>query len=376
MLDATEGASPTAPSASTSVFVATFASLLALIFGFLFLDVALARVDRNESTMHAAHLYQEGKALLAAGDPHEASDRFASALAIEHTNITYALGLAQSMMDAGRSDDAEQTLVSALDRAANDGAVNLLMARLLERTGRPGEATVYYHRAIFGRWGADSTQRKTGTRFELVESLARRKDGGAMLAELLPLQATLPDSPAIRRRLAHLFLQAGSPRRAMDILRDFIRRDPKDADAYAGMAEAALALGNFATAQADFAQAAILQPNNAVIASRQALADTVLILDPQARRLNEGERSIRAQALLARAVAERERCLGASYTGPLADSARSHMVPLPASPTATPERTDAMTELAASIASTRPPKCAASFAPDEVLFTVMRSLEP
>jgi Tfp pilus assembly protein PilF len=374
VLDGTEVAAPPAPGASTPVFVATFASLLALILVFLFLDLALGRMDRNESAMHAAQLFEDGRRLLAAGNARDAGERFASALASQRNNTAYALGLAESMMVEGRNDDAEQTLTDALDRAANDGAVNLQMARLLERTGRRGESTVYYHRAIFGRWDADSTQQRIQARFELVDALARRKDGGAMLAELLPLQATLPDSPAISRRLAHLFLEAGSPRRAMDIFRDFIRRDARDADAYTGMAEAALALGNFATARADFLEASHLEPDNASISARSAVADTLLTLDPDARRLDERERVGRAQALLGRAIAERERCLGSPFVGPAADSARLQMVATSA--LATPERTEAVTRLAASIWSTRPPRCVSPFAADEVLATVMRSLEP
>ena len=373
MLDDAAATAAPAPGGSTSVFVATFASLLALIVAFLFLDLTLGRIDRNESALHAVQLYQEGKSLLTAGDPHEASDRFASALAIERGNTTYALGLAEAMMGDGHSDDAEQILIGALDRSANDGDVNLLMARLLDRTGRPADAVVYYHRAIFGRWGADSTQRRIQARFELVDALARRKDGGAMLAELLPLEATLSDNPAVRRRLAHLFLQAGSPRRAMDILRDFIRQDPRDADAYTGMAEAALALGNFATARADFAEAFALQPGSPAIAARQSFADTVLMLDPGARRLDESERASRASALLARAVAERERCLRSPFVGVTADSAHTQIAR--ATAPASAERTDAMTRLARSIWSTRP-RCRGAFVPDEVLATVMRSLEP
>ena len=374
MADASAATLSAPPVASTSVFVATFLSILALIVAFLFLDLTLARVDRNESTAHAAQLYAEGRTLLATGNAHEASDRFASALAIERRNSTYALGLAESLMRDGQYGDAEETLRSTLDRAANDGAVNLLMARLLEQTGRPGEATVYYHRAIFGRWGADSSQRRIEARFELVDALARRKDGGAMLAELLPLQATLPDNPAVRRRLAHLFLQAGSPRRAMEILREFLGRDTKDADAYAGMAEAALALGNFATARADFVEASRLQPDDGNVAARRALADTVLMLDPEARRLAENERGARALALLTRALGERDRCLGSSYRGPVADSARSILAKV--SPVASAERTDATTELATAVWSTRPSRCVAGFVPDEVLATVLRSLEP
>jgi tetratricopeptide (TPR) repeat protein len=208
MLERSGAAATPAPGASTPIFVATLASLLALILVLLFLDLALARIDRNESSAHAARLFDEGKKLLAAGNAHEAGDRFASAAAIARNNTAYSLGVAEAMMGEGRNEDAEHTLADALGRAENDGAVNLQMARLLERTGRGGEATDYFHRAIFGRWDADSMQRRIDARFELIDALARRKDGSAMLAELLPLEATLPDSTAVRRRLAHLFLEA------------------------------------------------------------------------------------------------------------------------------------------------------------------------
>ena len=159
----------------------------------------------------------------------------------------------------------------------------------------------------------------------------------------------------------------------MDILRDFIRQDPKDADAFTGMAEAALALGNFGTARADFAEASALQPGNQAVAARQSFADSVVALDPGAARLDEKERTTRASALLTRAVAERERCLGVPYVGVAADSARSQLGG--ASAPASPERTDAMTRLAGSIWSTRP-RCVGPFTPDDVLATVMRSMQP
>ena len=43
-----------------------------------------------------------------------------------------------------------------LERAENDGAVNLTMAHVMVREKSDQEAKAYFHRAIFGRWGADS----------------------------------------------------------------------------------------------------------------------------------------------------------------------------------------------------------------------------
>ena len=91
-----------------------------------------------------------------------------------------------------------------LDRAENDGAVNLTMAHVMMREGRVADAKAYFHRAIFGRWGADSIVRRTQARFELIDLLSRRGAPGELLAELLPLDATSPDSIALRRRLGHL----------------------------------------------------------------------------------------------------------------------------------------------------------------------------
>ncbi len=363
----------TAPMASAPVFVGTFAVLLVLIVAFLVLDTTLARIDRRESALHAADLYQEGRMLLGRDDAHEASDRFASALAMERGNTTYALGLAQAMMADGRSDDAEQTLRDLLDRAENDGSVNLLMARLLARAGRTGEAVAYYHRAIFGRWGADSTQQRTNARFELVDLLATRNDEGAMLAELLPLEATFPDSSTVRRRLAHLFLRAGSPRRSIAIFREFLRTNPSDGDAYAGMGEAALALGNFSTARADLAEAVRLRPDDARLPERFALADTILALDPEVRGMAAPERVARARALLTRALGERQACAGTRDVGALANSARSRLATPAGPPTAA--SADATTRLAMKLWSTRPTRCAAGFAPDEALALLFGSRE-
>lgn len=294
--------------ASTSVFVATFAALLGIIAGLLVLDFSLARIERVEAETHAASEYAAGLAELEHGRAQRAIDHFDAAVAIERTNVSYALGLARAEVAAGEQERAETILRGLLGRAENDGAVNLAMAEVMMRQRRPDEAQAFFHRAIFGRWGADSVERRTAARFELIgmlQALGRRRQ---LLAELLPLEEMPAESAAARRRLGHLFIDADSPRRAADVFRDLLRRDPDDADAYVGMGDAALGLGNFRTARADFAAAARLRPDDALIAARGALADTVLSLDPAARRIDDAERYRRALTLLARATAAARAC--------------------------------------------------------------------
>jgi hypothetical protein len=218
MTDPAPRAPAGAPTASAPVFVATFGLILLIIVALLFVDTALARVDARESRAHAANLYRDGQDLLGRGDAHEASDRFASAVATDRSEPRYALALAEALLTEGRTDDAHRTLDGVLERIPTDGAANLTMARVLVAEGRVDDAKSYFHRAIYGRWPTDSVARRTQARLELVDLLAQRRDSAEMLAELLPLEATVTDT-ATRRRLGLLFIQAGAPVRGAALLR-------------------------------------------------------------------------------------------------------------------------------------------------------------
>lgn len=308
--------------ADTPTFLATFAALLVAIALILPLDLFLARTDRRESEALAARNYAEGVELLANRHASEAAERFGAAVAVDRQNVRFSLALGEAMLAEGHVSDAEATLKAVLDRAENDGAVNLAMAHVMLHQGRDAEAKAYLHRAVFGRWGADSVARRTEARFELIHLLARTGAKRELLAELLPFEDTSPDSTDLRRRLGALFIAAGSPTRAADMYREVLRRDPTDADAYAGMGEAALAQGHFRTARADFAEAARLRPSDSTIASRLALADTVASLDPTASSLGAAEQYNRSRKLLERTLATLGVCLP-SGAGAVADSARA-----------------------------------------------------
>lgn len=341
-----------------SIFVGTILGIVVLIALVLSFDLFLARIDRRESDAHAADEYRTGVRLLQLGRASEAVERFGAAAAIDRGNVNYALALGDAMMRAGRVADADATLRALLDRAENDGAVNLTMAHVMIREARDEEAKAYFHRAIFGRWGADSLERRTQVRFELIDLLARRGDRRELLAELLPFEEVSPDSVALRRRLGTLFLAAGSPARAANMFREVLRRDPADADSYAGMGEAALALGSFRTARADFLEALRLRPDDRRLAARLALSDTVLALDPTARGVDLAARSARSQALLARTLV----AVGACSTRPpaLADSARS-VLAARTNHTAARKPDEAasaaMIGLAVDLWASRPPSC-------------------
>jgi Tfp pilus assembly protein PilF len=359
-----------ATSGGLPVFAGTIAAVFLSIIAFLFFDLSLAAIDRRESAAHAATAYEHGLALLRDRDANAALDEFRVAVGLDRTNVGYTLALSEAMLEAGHASDAESTLKVLLTRTENEGAVNLTMAHVMVREGRVNDAKAYFHRAIFGRWGADSLSRRSQARFELIQLLTKHGPPAELLAELLPLEDVPPDSVALRRRLGRLFLVAGSPARAATMFRSVLRRDPGDGEAYAGMGETALALGNFRTAKADFAEAAARRPDDTHLRDRMALVDTILALDPTANDLTTDERYVRSRVLLTRTVDALASCADPAT----AEQASARELLAHESPRATRRAgSDAMVAAAIALWNARAPACDAATS-DEALRAVLGHL--
>ena len=304
-------AAPT-PAASVSEFIATFAVILAAIVGLLLFDTALARVDISGRKAYAAREFAAGQHLMALRHMDQAIEHLRAATTLDGENSDYGVALAQATLADGRPAAAEQMLLPLLERDETDGATNLAMARVLAAEGRNDAAKSNYHRAIYGRWPAGAEKSRTDARFELIDLLARTNARQELLAELLPIQDDSTNDGAQRKRVAHLFVVAGQPSRAVVIYREILRRDSRDADAYVGLAEAALSLGDFATARADLLAAQKLSPADSVsLQSRMILTDSVIALDPTQPGLSITEQARRSRNLLQMTVTSTRRCLAA-----------------------------------------------------------------
>jgi tetratricopeptide (TPR) repeat protein len=322
-----EAVSRQAP-ASAAVFLATFAFILLAMAGLFAVDLFLAGLERRELRSEARHLYEEGMSLARGGRQLQAVDRFQSAVAAERSNPVYQRALADAMLTAGKPAEARAIAAAQLQREPTDAAASLLVARSLVREGNLAEAVPYYHRAIYGFWDQDPAANRVRSRFELVDLLARIGAQRELLAELLPLQGQAPTDYATRRRIAHLFLDAGAPSRAIEIFRALLREHGRDADTYAGLGEAELARANYRSARANFAAAAQLSPDDSTIARRLALAQRVIGLDPTQRGIGSEERYHRSIELLGLTVQAADRCLAADTSGAnrgIVDSARAAM---------------------------------------------------
>jgi Tfp pilus assembly protein PilF len=287
----------------------TAAAVLALMVGLYTVDKALASLEAREVNAEARDHYHDGQKLLATGQAAAAIDFFRRAHTLDRTNRDFDVALASAQLTAGRAADAEQTLVDVLTRNSNDGRANLLMARVRMTQDLFDDAVAFYHRAIYGSWSDGSAADKTAARLELADQLAKRGRSEELLSELLLLDASATRNPALAKRLAGLYLEAGSAARAETAYRDILHENPTDADAFKGLGEAELQRGEFRLAHAAFDGALKYRPDDTQAAARVRLADKLAKLDPTSRRLGSAEKFARSSQILDRVEDETLDCL-------------------------------------------------------------------
>jgi tetratricopeptide (TPR) repeat protein len=290
--------------ALTAIVLATMGVLSAV-------DLFLARTEQRETHAEAEDDYAAGMRLLSENRALEAVDALRKAHALDRVNERYSLGLAHALLAAGKTGDAQSLLVETLGSSPNDGEANLLEARLMAREQKFEQAESYYHRAIYGTWSTDAAVRRVQVRVELADLLATRGSPQDLLAELLPLESEAHDS-ATRKRVAQLYLAAGSPARAAAAYRSLIHDDPSDHSNYAGLGEAELALGHDRAAETAF--------QTAGAKDRAEVAAEVDSLDPTVRRLSAAEKFARTTRVLERARDALQRCSAADPLLPNGDA--------------------------------------------------------
>ena len=257
----------------------------------------LASQEQLELQKDAQRVYRSGNALLKAGKPREAATDFARAHALERSNRDYELALAGAQLTAGEVTTSRNTLEDLLEQDSNDARANLIMARAMAAAGRFAEADSYYHRAIYGTWPANSADRQASTRLELADLLAKRGAKEELLSELLLLQNSAPDANR-EKKLAALFLAAGSPARAADAYHQLIRKNPDDADAFAGLGQAEVMRGDYSAAVSAYRNAVRRRPADDSLRAERDMTERLSELDPTSRHLSSDEKYRRSVAIL------------------------------------------------------------------------------
>jgi tetratricopeptide (TPR) repeat protein len=268
---------------------------LAAALGFAGVSHLVSRFTANQQAL-GRKLYVLGLADVGAARYDDAIAAFRAALTCDPTNSQSQLSLSRALRDSNdprRLDEAESYLLALWQRAPQDAAVNLALARVNAHRGSVEDATLYYHNAMYGVWNSDADANRNKARIELVQFLLKRGVPHKAESELMALATSLPPQPAAHLQAAQLFDQAQDYANALAQYEDVLRLDPANSSALAGAGQAAYRSGNYATAQRCLQAAVSANPQDAD--SRQLLATTDLILgaDPFQSHISDAERNRR-----------------------------------------------------------------------------------
>jgi tetratricopeptide (TPR) repeat protein len=345
--------------ASSRPGVGIIAVILAVILGFWAVDLFLARTETRETEAEARHYHDSGVALLKAGKADEAVDPLNHAHVLDRDNQDYEMDLAEALLASDKLPEAGSMLSDLLERSPNDGQANLLEARLMLRHKNFREAEAYYHRAIFGIWPGDDEQHRIDVRLELAGVLAGRGDQQALLSELLDFGPQAMENPAVEKKVARWYMQAGSPERAAAVYKSLMKQEPGDKSNAAGYGETELVLGNYRAAEGAFARAGE--------DARAWVAREVAELDPTVRTLSSAEKFRRSQRVLQMTRDTLAQCHG----DPKLVTAADDLLNKKPRGQVTNELAEDRLSLAQDLWDALPPACQ----PDEVLRLVMNKVE-
>jgi tetratricopeptide (TPR) repeat protein len=315
----------------------------------------------------ANSFYLEGTRLLQKGQAAEAVEVLRRAYTAVRDDRRYQMQLAAALMAAGKPGEAEALLDDVLQKNSNDGQANLLMAHLMVKKGDLAAAESYYHRAIYGIWSGDAASHQIQTRLELIDLLARRHALKEMWAELLPLEGQAEGNPSLQKQIAHLYIVAGSPARAISVYHALLQGNSKDSEAYKGLGEAELSIGDYHQAQSAFLNALRVNPEDSEARKRLELASSMTALDPTPRRLSSKEKYARSMRILELARNAYQACGQSSDLLAPANAALSAK----AQPPFTNELAEQKLSLAEKLWKARPVSCEPS---DERLHLIMEKL--
>jgi tetratricopeptide (TPR) repeat protein len=304
----------------TSAPGAVLAGVLAATLGVCILAGFLTYHYRTQRRQRAEDSFQQANELVQKGRNEEAVELYRNALSISHSS-EHRLALAMTLVEVGQLNEAAIYLNELLQADPTSGIANLGLARVTAAQGRIQEAVTNYRRAIYGAWPDKPEEKRTQARFDLVDLLSRSGAITQAVTELLALAEEASADPTVKKRAGRLLLGLDAPKEAAGVFQELLRRDPRDAEAYAGLGLAEFAREDYPSARIAFRNSLRRNPADEKIRKRLEITNEIVALDPTLRRLSSAERYRRSRGLLEGALDALDRCIAAGTQVP-ADSVR------------------------------------------------------
>jgi tetratricopeptide (TPR) repeat protein len=323
------------------------------LYGF---DKFLAAQEQSELWQEAHDHYLDGQKLLHAGNAKAAVIAFARAHALERSDREYSLALATAQLADHDLTAASDNLTELLDTNSNEGRANLLMAQVLVAQNHLDDADAFYHRAIYGVWPASAQDQPARVRLELARLLADHGRNRELLSELLLLQNIPAQAPATQKQIADLFLQAGSPARAIEAYRQLVHENPVDIDAYLGLGRAEILAGDYRAAETAVMSALRRKPYDEQIQAELRRVVQLASLDPTVRHLTTAEKYRRSAAILTMVQNKLNACAQNAPPTTISNSQKGTPPVAPQGPVSS-ETAEALLDHAEVLWKQRPPSC-------------------
>lgn len=258
----------------------------------------------------AQRWFSRGEQAMAMNYPAVAIDDYHNALGYDENNPRYRLKLAEALMKEGRLSEARAYLMTLWSQDPADAQVNLDLARLYAQQNKPDRVARYYRSAIDGVWNDNPLQRRTETRFELVQYLTQSGERARAVAELIAIQADSPEDPQTQIKVGSFLLQLGESSRAAKSFDAVLQMNGDNVDALTGAGQAALNMGDYRKAVGMLTVADNLAggKDGKQQADQLALAHETLETDPYLRNLAITQRANRVAAAFTLAMDRLRNC--------------------------------------------------------------------
>jgi cytochrome c-type biogenesis protein CcmH/NrfG len=305
----------------------------AAVSGFAGVSHLVTRYTANQQS-RGRKLYAQGLAAAQASHFEDAIAAFRAALTCDPSDSQYQLSLARALRDSNdprHLDEAESYLLALWQRAPQDAAINLALARVAAHRGSIEDATRYYHNAMYGVWNTEPDANRNRARVELIEFLLKKNARAQADSELIALAAALPSNVNQHLQAAQLFQQVQDFSGALTQYADVLRLDPGNSSALAGAGETAYRSGNYNLAARYLKSVVSADSSDAEARSLLESTDLVLRANPFRSHISDMERNRRITEAFTQAETRLSQC--AQQRGvdlkPASNAANGNIPPAP-----------------------------------------------